>query len=53
MGSELRCTNCSAAPGCTARHTEEKMTEEISAGAYLILAGVIVVLASLAFRFFF
>jgi hypothetical protein len=53
MGTGFKCTDCSAGPGCTGRHTEEEMTEEISSGVYLLVAGIIVVLGALAFRMIF
>lgn len=44
------CESCSVSGGCTSRRTEEKDAEEISAGVYLVLCGVIIVLASLVVR---
>ena len=35
---EFKCPeSCSCSPGCTARHTEEHMTEEISAACEILL----------------
>jgi hypothetical protein len=44
---------CSCSPGCTARHTEEKMEEEISAGPYLIASGIAIVILSIVFKWLF
>ncbi len=45
------CSSCTT--GCTARHTEEEMSDEISAVAYLIIGGVLIVVLSLVIRWFF
>ena len=44
------CEQCARAGGCTARHTEEKISEEISAGPYLVVSGIIIVVVSIIVR---
>jgi hypothetical protein len=51
MTQEHDCRACSA--GCTAQRSDEKANEEISAGPYLLIAAVAVILFSLAFKWFF
>jgi len=51
MNQEHDCGACSA--GCTAQRTEEKTNQEISAGPYLVIAAVAVILFSLAFKWLF
>ncbi|HTY23655.1 MAG TPA: hypothetical protein VMC85_11025 [Desulfomonilaceae bacterium] len=51
MADEHLCDACSA--GCTARRTDEKTAEEISAGPYLLVAAITVILFSLALRWLF
>jgi hypothetical protein len=53
MSVEHDCATCSQATGCTARRTEEKSAEEIKAGPYLVLCAVIIVAASLLWRWLF
>ena len=53
MTQPASCTQCSSSEGCTARHTEEKISEEIAAGPYLVLSGIIIVLASILVRWLF
>ena len=47
------CGSCSVSGGCASRRTEEKDSEEIGAGIYLVLCGMIIVLASLVVRWLF
>jgi hypothetical protein len=49
MDHEHNCDACSAS-GCTSRHTEEKVAEEIKAGPYLLLAAILIILASVLYR---
>ena len=44
---------CSCSAGCTARHTEDKMAEEISAGPYLIASGIVIVILSIVLKWIF
>ena len=50
MDAEHKCDSCS---GCTARHTDEHVSEEVSAAPYLLFAAVVVVLASIAVKWLF
>lgn len=50
MTTERDCSACAQAGGCTARRTEEKNLEEISAAPYLAFCAAIIVLVSLAVR---
>lgn len=52
MAEDRRCDSCSMA-GCTARQTEEKVDEEISAGTYLVVAVVLIVACSLLIKWLF
>jgi len=52
MNDDHRCDSCSMA-GCTARHTEEKLNEEISAGTYLVIAMVMIIACSLLIKWIF
>jgi hypothetical protein len=49
MAEEHECSVCSAT-GCTGRKTDESTAQEISAGAYLIVAAMAIVLVSLAIK---
>ncbi len=49
MVEEHDCTACSAG-GCTARKTDESTAQEVGSGAYLLVAAVVIVLASLAVK---
>ena len=51
MSDEHNCNACSA--GCEAGRTDEKTVEEVSAGPYLIIAALAIVLLSLGFRWLF
>jgi hypothetical protein len=51
MTTDYNCEACSS--GCTARHTDEKASEEVKAAPYLVIAGIIIVLVSFAYRVFF
>ncbi len=51
MDHERLCSECTT--GCTARHTEQKISEEVSAGPYLVLAGIVIVLVSIALKWVF
>jgi hypothetical protein len=51
MTDEHNCDACSA--GCTARRTDEKTVEEVSAGPYLVVAALAIILLSLAFKWLF
>jgi hypothetical protein len=51
MTVERSCSDCSA--GCSARHTEEKVSEEVAAGPYLAFAGVVIVLVSILLKWVF
>jgi hypothetical protein len=51
MSDERNCNACSA--GCAARRTDEKTAEEVSAGPYLIIAALAIMLLSLAFKWLF
>lgn len=51
MVGEHNCGNCSG--GCTERHTPNQVNEEIKAGPYLLLAGVLVILISIAIKYLF
>ena len=51
MSTEHNCSACST--GCAARHTDENTAEEVSAGPYLIIAALAIILISLAFRWLF
>ncbi|MFH0822392.1 MAG: hypothetical protein V2B18_06540 [Pseudomonadota bacterium] len=53
MDEHHSCESCSASRGCTSRHTEEQQAEEIGAGAFLLIAGVIIVLLSAVFKWLF
>jgi len=48
MNDEHRCDACST--GCAARHTEEKVSEEMQAGPYLLFAAIMIVLVSVAVK---
>jgi len=52
MSDEHHCDSCSMA-GCTARHTEEKLNEEISAGTYLVVAMAMIVACSVLIKWLF
>ncbi len=45
------CGNCGG--GCTDRHTPTQMNEEISAGPYLLLAGILFIIISAAIKYLF
>lgn len=45
------CSNCGG--GCTDRHTPDQINEEIKAGPYLLLAGVLFVVISAAIKYLF
>ncbi len=51
MAEEHNCNACSA--GCTARRTDEKTVEEVSAGPYLIIAALAIIIFSLAVKWLF
>ncbi len=51
MNDEHRCDACSQ--GCAARHTEEKVDEEVQAGPYLLFAAILIVLVSVAVKWLF
>lgn len=51
MSDEHNCNACSA--GCSARRTDEKTVEEVSAGPYLIIAALAIILFSLTFKWLF
>lgn len=51
MPANHDCGNCGG--GCTDRHTPDQMNEEIKAGPYLLLAGVLLIVMSAAFRYIF
>ena len=51
MAGTHDCGNCGG--GCTDRHTPEQITEEIKAGPYLLLAGVLLIVISAAFKYVF
>lgn len=53
MSIEHDCGACPQATGCTGRKTEEMNAEEIKAGPYLVLCAILIVLASLLFRWLF
>ena len=44
------CDGC--ASGCQARHTDKQKAEEVSAGPYLLLSAIIIVLLALLFRWY-
>ncbi len=44
------CERCSASTGCTARHTDQRVSEEVAAGPYLLIAGVIIVVFSVILK---
>jgi hypothetical protein len=50
MAVERGCESCS---GCTGRHTDKQVAEEVSAAPYLLFAAVVVVLASVAAKWLF
>jgi len=52
MDDDHRCDSCSMA-GCTARHTEENLNVEISAGTYLVFAMVMIIACSLLIKWIF
>ncbi|MCA1959992.1 MAG: hypothetical protein LDL33_04270 [Desulfomonile sp.] len=52
MNDEHRCDSCSMA-GCTARQTEEKLNEEISAGTYLVVAMIMIIACSILIKWIF
>ncbi len=45
------CDGC--ATGCTERHTEEKVTEEASAGPYLVFCAVLITVLCVLIRWLF
>ena len=47
----LVCHDCQT--GCTSRRTDESTEEEISAGPYLVLAAIIMILISVAIKWLF
>jgi hypothetical protein len=49
MTEEHDCTACSFG-GCTAGKTDESTAQEISSGVYLLVASVVIVIASLAVK---
>jgi phage-related protein len=51
MSTEHNCSACST--GCAARHTEENTVEEVSAGPYLVIAALAIILVSLALKWLF
>jgi hypothetical protein len=51
MIEEHNCASCST--GCSARHTDEKTEEEISAAPYLIFAGLLIVALSVVVKWLF
>jgi hypothetical protein len=44
MNEDNPCRSC--ATGCAARQTDQRESEEIAAGSYLIISGVIIVVVS-------
>jgi hypothetical protein len=48
MNEGHSCDACSQ--GCAARHTEEKVSEEVQAGPYLLFAAVLIVVVSVAVK---
>ena len=53
MTLEHNCGACSQSTGCTARKTEEKNAEEISAAPYLAFSAAIIILASILVKWLF
>ncbi|MDD3474169.1 MAG: hypothetical protein AB7V04_03635 [Desulfomonilaceae bacterium] len=51
MATGHNCSNCGG--GCTERHTPSQINEEIKAGPYLVAAGVLVILISIALKYLF
>ncbi len=51
MSNEHNCNACSA--GCAARRTEENTVEEVSAGPYLIVAALTIIVLSIVFKWLF
>jgi hypothetical protein len=51
MAGDLNCSNCSG--GCTDRHTPAQINEEIKAGPYLLMAGILLILISAAIKYLF
>jgi hypothetical protein len=49
MAVDHNCSNCGG--GCTDRHTPSQMNEEIKAGPYLLIAGVLVILISAIIKY--
>ncbi len=45
------CRDCTE--GCTARYTDERASEEVSAAPYLLVCGIAIVLVSLAVKWLF
>lgn len=48
MMGDHECSSCST--GCTSRRQEENTREEVGAAPYLVMAGVIILMVSLAYR---
>jgi hypothetical protein len=44
------CEACTG--GCTERHTDEKIAEEVSAGPYLLLCAVLILVVSVLIKWF-
>ncbi|MGO8822704.1 MAG: hypothetical protein ACLQT6_03245 [Desulfomonilaceae bacterium] len=51
MIHEHGCENCEA--GCTGRHNAEQRSEDVKAGPYLLLAGALILVASIVVRWLF
>jgi hypothetical protein len=48
MTTDHECSSCST--GCTSRRHEEGTREEVSAAPYLLFAGIIILVASVVYR---
>lgn len=48
MTGEHLCDDCKR--GCTARYTEERTSEEVKGGPYILFAAIIIVVLSLAVK---
>ncbi len=51
MSDEHNCSACST--GCAARRDDEKTVEEVSAGPYLVVAALTIIILSLLFKWLF
>ncbi len=52
MASDQRlCDGCTG--GCTERHTDEKIAEEVNAGPYVLFCAVLILVLSALIKWFF